>query len=161
MTILALSSNTLKTMAGPTAVYALRLLTKCILFILRDALTTLYVLVTNATFQNLVLYTARGIIKGFLSLTYYLIGVTSAERNPIVQVVEKEIKDVPTSPIMASKEPHKSTRSVLKQSTDEVKLVSMSFATVLLTWVIKAATTSRRALVGSISEHKRNREKSQ
>ena len=79
----------------------------------------------------------------------------------MVQLVEKEIKQVPESKIMSDDEADKpsTTRSVLKQSTDEVKIVSMSFVTVFLTWVIKAATSTRRTMIGSIAEHKKNKER--
>ena len=154
------SGYSLKSMTGPTVTYALRILWKCLWFVLRDSLTTVYIVATNATFQNTVLYIARTVIRGSLAMTRYLIGVTSSQNNPMVQLVEKEMKHVPESKIMSVEaEKHKSTRSVIKQSTDEVKIVSMSFITVFLTWVIKAATSTRRTLIGSITEHKKNKEK--
>lgn len=146
---------------GPTILFALKILWRGLWFVMWDSYTTLYLVATNATFQNTVLYIARGIIRGSIALTKYLIGVTSSQNNPMVQLVEKEMKQVPESKIMSDDESNKmsSTRSVLKQSTDEVKIVSMSFVTVFLTWVIKAATSTRRTMIGSIAEHKKNKER--
>lgn len=146
---------------GPTILFALKILWRGLWFIVWDSYSTLYIVATNATFQNTVLYIARGVIRGLIAVTKYLIGVTSSQNNPMVQLVEKEIKQVPESKIMSDDEADKpsTTRSVLKQSTDEVKIVSMSFVTVFLTWVIKAATSTRRTMIGSIAEHKKNKER--
>lgn len=145
----------------PTVLFALKILWRGLWFVMWDSYTTLYLVATNATFQNTVLYIARAIIRGSIAVTKYLIGVTSSQNNPMVQLVEKEIKQVPESKIMSDDETskHHSTRSVLKQSTDEVKIVSMSFVTVFLTWVIKTATSTRRNMIGSIAEHKKNKER--
>jgi hypothetical protein len=145
-------------MVPPTATFAAKIFGKFVWFIARDAVLTIYALITNTTIQNLVIYACRAMISGVLSLTYYIIGLTSSKRNPMVQLVEKEIKEVSTSKIMASKE-HDSTRSVIRQSTDEMKIVSMSFVTVILTWIIKTATSTRRSLICLITEHKKNKEK--
>ena len=157
------SRSLLTSMAGPGVAYALRILWRCLWFFMTDSVSTLYIIATNATFQKSVLYLARTVIRASLAMTQYLIGVTSSKNNPMVQLVEKEMKQVPVSEIMSSGDEtenrRKSTRSVIRESTDEVKIVSMSFVTVFLTWVIKTATSTRRSMIGSITEHKKNKER--
>lgn len=139
-----------------TTHYVIKLLAKLSFMVVRDFLTYFYLIVSNATVQNVVIYMARQLIHGALALTYYMIGLSASQSNPMVKHVEKEIKDVTASRVMSSTD-HDSTTSVLKDSTEQMKLVSMSCMTVILTWVIRAATTSRRHLIGLIADRKKTR----
>lgn len=150
----SITSYTPKSMMGSTTQYLVRLVARMSLLLFRDFLTYSYLIVSNATFQNVVIYIARQIIKGSLALTYYFIGLSASQSNPMVKHVEKEIKGVPTSKVMSSKT-HDSTKALLKDSTEQMKLVSMSCLTVILTWIIRAATTLRRHLISLIAEHKK------
>ena len=121
-------------------------------FLLSDTFNVIYVLVTSVTVQNIALYTCRCIVNFILWLTYRLIG--SSKSNPVIKVVEKEIKLVPKSKVMSSKEVGP-TKTVISESAKEVKIVSMTLITVVLTRVIKYATESRRSLIGSIAESRK------
>ena len=141
--------------------FAARLIGQFCVMVFKDVLHACGVLLTNATFQNLIIFVARAVIKGTLTLTHSLIKFSASDGNPMVKLVTKEIEQVPTSKIMTSskgKGRYTTTRSVLQESTREVKLVSMSCVTVLLTWIIKAATSTRRNLIGSIAEHNKQKQ---
>ena len=137
-----------------TTDYIVLLVLKLTSIMLKDAVNFVCFILQNATFQKLVIYASRRCINSTLWLIYYVIG--SLDSNPMIKIVEKEIKEVPKSSIMKL-DKHDSTKSALYNSAKEMKVLSMSFMTVILTWVIKGATTARRSLIGSITETRKTR----
>jgi len=116
----------------------------------RETVTILYITLTNATVAGFVLYLTRFVIRIFLWITNYVIDKTG-KGNPVVKVVEKEVVKVPQSKVMVSDE-HPTAEGIIGDSVEEVKLISKSFMAVVLTWIIKTATSQRRQLIASISE---------
>ena len=65
--------------------------------------------------------------------------------------MEKDLTKVPKSKLMTSQD-HVSATGIVGESVEEIRVVTSSFIVVMLTWVIKTATSQRRKMVASMSE---------
>ena len=128
----------------------IQLALKSFFLIFRETVKLMYLATTNATPANFVLFVTRLAINGSLTVTTFAID-RAGKKNPVLKIVEKEVQRVPKSKVMVSQE-HSTAKDVIHDSAQEMKLVSMSFMAVVLTWIIKTATVKRRNLVASISE---------
>ena len=122
-------------------------LTKTLIFLITDLMYLMQDLRETATIQNLVVYSTRRLMIGFLKITDY--SMETCNKNPVMKVVEKKVKDIPNSAIMKSDQID-STSVYIREYKISVKIIVMSMGSIMLTWVIKAATTARRSLINTM-----------
>jgi len=98
----------------------------------------------NLSVLNVVLFASRQITNSLLWMFHYTHGQTKP--NPVLRVVERRVTEVERE---SQSPPNRKirTREVVTETAESSKVLGLSVLTVMLTWIIKTASSVRRKVI--------------